>query len=61
MPSNSIKLMKSNLTKSGIDEIHSSPPKKNYPTKKTIVTFFDDIWSTDSLNLLNIVPQQKGA
>ena len=34
--------MKKDLTKIFIDEIHSNPPKKNYPTDKIIIKSVDD-------------------
>ena len=37
------------------EEMYSSPPKKNYPTKKTILTFFDDIWFSGLLLTLDLV------
>ena len=30
-----------------IDEIYSSPPKKNYPTNKITYNYIDEIWSID--------------
>ena len=38
---------KRDLTKIFIDEIYSSPPRKNYPTKKTVYNHIDEIWSID--------------
>ena len=34
-----------------INEIHSKPPRKYYPTNKTDVYYIDDIWSLDILDL----------
>ena len=34
-----------------IDEIYSTPPKKNYPTNKTIIKSIDDTWSSDLLDM----------
>ena len=31
--------------KTFINEIYSKPPEKNYPTNKTVVYYFDNIWS----------------
>ena len=42
--------MKRDLTKIFIDEIYSTPPKKNYPTNKTIIKSIDDTWSSDLLD-----------
>ena len=39
--------MKRDLTKIFIDEIYSSPPRKNYPTNKIVYKFVDEIWSID--------------
>ena len=38
-------------TKIFIDEIYSKPPKKNYPTNKTIIKSIDDTWSSDLLDM----------
>ena len=43
--------MKRDLTKTFIDEICSTPPKKNYPTNKTIIKSIDDTWSSDFLDM----------
>ena len=43
--------MKRDLTKIFIDEIYSTPPKKNYPTNKTIIKSIDDTWSSDLLDM----------
>ena len=40
-------MKKVDLTKKFIDEIYSSPPKKNYPTNKIIYNDIDEIWSID--------------
>ena len=34
-----------------IDEIYSSPPKNNYPRKKTIFKSIDDTWYSDLLDM----------
>ena len=39
--------MKKDITKIFIDEIYSTPPRKNYPTNKIIYNHVDDIWSID--------------
>ena len=43
--------MKRDLTKIFIDEIYSNPPKKNYPTNKTVIKSIDDTWSSDLLDM----------
>ena len=43
--------MKKVLTKMFIDDVYSKPPKKNYPSKKTIIKSIDDTWSSDSLDM----------
>ena len=40
-------MKKRDLTKIFIDEIYSTPPRKNYPTKKIIYNYNDEIWSVD--------------
>ena len=40
-------MIKKDLTKIFIDEIYSSPPKKNYETNKIIYNHIDEIWSID--------------
>ena len=39
--------MKKDLIKMFIVEIYSSPPRKNYPTNKTVYNHIDKIWSID--------------
>ena len=39
--------MKKDLTKIFIDEIYSTPTRKNYPTNKIIYNHIDEIWSID--------------
>ena len=43
--------MKKDLTKIFFDEFYSNPPKKNYPTKKTMIKSIDDTWSSDLLDM----------
>ena len=43
--------MKRDLKKIFIDEIYSIPPRKNYPTNKTIIKSIDDTWSSDFLDM----------
>ena len=40
-------MVKRELIKIFIDEIYSSPPKKNFPTNKIIYNYVDEIWSID--------------
>ena len=44
-------MVKKDKTKMFIDEIYSKPPKKNYPTNKTIIKSLDDTWSSDLLDM----------
>ena len=39
--------MKKDLTKIFIDEIYSTPPRKNFPINKIVYNYIDEIWSTD--------------
>ena len=41
--------MKRDLTKIFIDQINSSPSKRNYPTNKTLIKSIDRTWSSDLL------------
>ena len=43
--------MKKDLTKIFIDEIHTKPPMRNYPTNKTMIKSIDDTWSSDLLDM----------
>ena len=52
-------MVKKDLTKIFIDEINSIPPRKNYPTNKTIVKSTDDIWSSDLLDMIDYGPKNK--
>ena len=40
-------MIKKDLTKTFIDEIYSTSPKKNYPTNKIVYNRIDEIWSID--------------
>ena len=42
-------------TKIFFDENFSKPPKKDYPTNKTIIKSIDDTWSTDSSDMNDCV------
>ena len=48
--------MTQNSIKVFIAEIYSKSPKKNYPTNKTNVYHFDDIWSIDKLDFKDYGP-----
>ena len=45
--------MKKDSIKIFVVEIYDNPPKKIYPTKKTIVKSIDDDWSADLLDLVD--------
>ena len=49
--------MTQNTLKIFVNEIYSKPPKKNYPTNRTHVHHFDDIWSLDVLDLKDYGPE----
>ena len=51
--------MKKDLTKIFIDEIYSKPPKKNYPTNKTMNKSVDDTWSSDLLDMNDYGPKNN--
>ena len=51
--------MKKDLTKIFIDEIYSKPPKKNYPSNKTIIKSIDDTWSSDLLDMNDYGPKNN--
>ena len=40
-------MINKDLTKIFIDEIYSTPPRKNYPTNKIVYNKIDEIWSID--------------
>ena len=46
-------MSKKDLTKIFIDEIYSTPPKKNYETNKVIYNHIDEIWSIDLADFLD--------
>ena len=53
--------MKRDLTKIFIDEIYSSPPRKNYPTNKIIYNHTDEIWSIDLADMIDYkISNNKG-
>ena len=45
--------MKRDLTKNFIEEIYSSPPRKNYPTNKIVYNHIDEIWSIDLADMID--------
>ena len=53
--------MKRDLTKIFIDEIYSSPPRKNYPTNKIVYNHIDEIWSIDLADMIDYkISNNKG-
>ena len=49
------------LTKSFIDEVYSSPPRKNYSTNKIIYNHTDEIWSIDLADMIDYkISNNKG-
>ena len=49
------------LTKIFIDEIYSSPPRKNYPTNKIKYNHIDEIWSIDLADMIEYkISNNKG-
>ena len=54
-------MVKKDLTKIFIDEIYSSPPKKNYPTNKIVYNHIDEIWSIDLTDMIDYkISNNKG-
>ena len=45
--------MKKDLTKIFIEEIYSTPPKKNYPTNKIVYNHIDETWSIDLVDMID--------
>ena len=45
-------MTKKDLIKIFIDEIYSSPPKKNYETNKIVYNHIDEIWSIDLADMI---------
>ena len=53
--------MKKDLTKIFIDEIYSTPPRKNYPTNKIKYNHIDEIWSIDLADMIDYkISNNKG-
>ena len=46
-------MKKRDLTKIIFDEVYSSPPKKNYGTKKIVYNHIDEIWSVDLTDMID--------
>ena len=54
-------MVKKDLTKIFIDEIYSTPPRKNYPTNKIVYNHIDEIWSIDLADMVDYkVSNNKG-
>ena len=51
--------MKKELTKTFIKEKYSRVPMKNYDINKTKVTFIDDTWFSEVLDLVNYDPSNR--
>ena len=46
-------MVKRELIKVLIDEIYSSPPRKNFPSNKIIYNHIDEIWSIDLADMID--------
>ena len=54
-------MIKKDLTKIFIDEIYSTPPKKNYPTSKIVYNHIDESWSIDLADMIDYkISKNKG-
>ena len=54
-------MIKKDTTKIFLDEIYSSPPKKNYPTNKIVYNHIDEIWSIDLADMIDYkISNNKG-
>ena len=54
-------MTKKDNRKTFIDEIYSTPPKKNYPNKKLIYNLLDEIWSIDLADMIDYkISHNKG-
>ena len=54
-------MVKRDLTKTFIDEIYSSPPRKNYPTNKISYNHTDEMWSVDLADMIDYkISNNKG-
>ena len=45
--------MKRDLIKIFVDEIYSSPPKKNYSTNKIVYNHIDEVWIIDLAGMID--------
>ena len=45
--------MKKDITKIFIDEIYSTPPRKNYPPNKKLYDHIDEIWSVNLADMID--------
>ena len=46
-------MVKKDSTRTFIDEIYSTPPKKNYPTYKLVYNRIDETWSIDLADMID--------
>ena len=46
-------MIEKDLTKNFIDEKYSTPPRKNYPTSKSVYSHIDEIWSIDLADMID--------
>ena len=54
-------MIKRDLNKIFIDEIYSSPPRKNYPTNKIAYDHIDEIWSIELADMIDYkISNNKG-
>ena len=54
-------MIKKDLTKIFIDELYSTPPKKNYETNKIVYNHIDEIWSIDLADMIDYkISNNKG-
>ena len=53
--------MKKDLKKTFIDDIYSTPPRKNYLTNKIVYNHIDDIWSMELADMIDYkISNNKG-
>ena len=53
--------MKTDLIKTLIDEIYSKPPRKEYPTNKTVYNHLEETWSSDLADMIDYkISNNKG-
>ena len=54
-------MSKKDKIKDFIEEIYSSPPKKNYPTNIIVYNHIDEIWSIDLADMIEFkISNNKG-